>query len=157
MFKDKKRVAIGVMSVWISFVFIQSLFFKFSNAPETQHIFNTLDAWANDAFGVSGLFVPPGIFNGYVIGTVELIASLFLLAGLFLGREKLTVIGAFIAFDVITGAILFHLFTPLGVDVQGDGGTLFGMAVSVWFVSAILMWMHRHVILSLLKKDTASA
>jgi len=144
------------MTVWISFVFIQSLFFKFSNAPATQHIFNTLDKWATDSFGVSGLFVPPGIFNGYVIGTVELIASALLLAGLFLGKRKLTFVGASAAFAVITGAVFFHLFTPLGVNVQDDGGTLFGMAVSVWVVSAILLWMHKDVASSLLKKEAAS-
>ena len=35
-----------VLTLYIGFVFIQSLFFKFTNSPETQYIFGTLDTWA---------------------------------------------------------------------------------------------------------------
>jgi hypothetical protein len=34
-----------ILTLYIAFVFIQSLFFKFTNSPETQYIFGTLDAW----------------------------------------------------------------------------------------------------------------
>ena len=152
MFQDKKKLAIGIISVWISFVFIQSLFFKFSNAPETQHIFGVLDAWAASSFGLEGLFLPPGIFNAYVIGSVELVASALLLARLFTGKEFLTLIGAVIAIATMSGAISFHLFTPLGVNVQGDSGTLFTMACTVWVTSAVLIFMHKHVITDMLAK-----
>ena len=56
---------------------------------------------------------------------------------------------ALIALVVISGAIFFHLFTPLGVvrtvDAMGntDGGVLFFMACGVWVASAILLFMHR--------------
>ena len=120
----KLKVAMPwILSSFIAFVFIQSLFFKFSNAPETQHIFNTLNQWALDSFGIDGLFIVPGIFNQYVVGSVELVASLLLLLGLFTKYKFLNPIGALAAFGVISGAIFFHLFTPLGVDVQGDGGS----------------------------------
>jgi len=85
MLKNKKMIAKVLLSLFIPFVFIQSLFFKFTDAPETQHIFGTLDEWAA-GFGFEGLFVPPGIFNAYVIGSAELAASVLLLAGLFLKR-----------------------------------------------------------------------
>ena len=54
------------------------------------------------------------------------------------------------------GAILFHLFTPLGVavvntDGTSDGGLLFGMAVSVWISCAMLLWLSRGEILGLLR------
>lgn len=134
------------LTLFISFVFIQSLFFKFTGSPETQHIFGTLDAWASESFGFSGLFVPPGPFNAYVIGTAELIASILLLAGLSANYRNLRLLGALMALGVISGAIFFHLFTPLGVEVQGDGGLLFGMAVGVWISAAILFvttWKQR--------------
>ena len=35
-----------VLVLYVAFVFVQSLFFKFTNSPETVHIFGTLDAWA---------------------------------------------------------------------------------------------------------------
>ena len=47
-----KRHVPTVLTLFISFVFIQSLFFKFADAPETQHIFNTLNDW------VTGLGLP---------------------------------------------------------------------------------------------------
>lgn len=131
----------AVLSLLISVVFIQSLFFKFKGAPETQYIFSTLDKWAAETFGLTGWFLPPGPFNAYVIGTAELIASLLLLAGLFLGRWLFTGLGALMALGVMTGAVFFHLFTPLGTEVQGDGGFLFIMACTVWVSALILLMM----------------
>ncbi len=147
----KRKIIKGILSLFISFIFIQSLFFKFTGSPETDHIFGTLDAWGA-SLGFPGLFLPPGIFNAYVIGSAELIASLILLAGLFMGRALLTSLGAIMAMGIISGAIFFHLFTPLGIVVLDDGGTLFGMAVGIWVSSAILILMHKDTLLGLIKK-----
>ena len=149
---SKTNLAVIVLSIYICFVFIQSLFFKFTYAPETQHIFNTLDAWASTTFGIEGLFVPPGPFNAYVIGSAELVASLFLLSALLLKKPLFTFVGALLSFGIISGAISFHLFTPLGINVQGDGGTLFGLAVGVWMSSVILLFLKKESALSLLKE-----
>jgi uncharacterized membrane protein YphA (DoxX/SURF4 family) len=146
-----------ILSIFISFVFIQSLFFKFSGAPETIYIFTTLDIWAESTFGIQGLFLAPGIFNAYVIASVELIASILLLLGLFTSCKTLNPLGALLAFGVISGAIFFHLFTPLGIVVQNDGGTLFGMAVGVWASSFILVIMGKEKLLNLLSKKTDGA
>lgn len=151
MLKDKKTIAKGGLTLFIAFVFIQSLFFKFTGSLETDHIFGTLDEWAA-GFGFEGLFLPPGIFNAYVIGSAELVASLILLAGLLSGRTLLTSLGAMMAIGIISGAIFFHLFTPLGIVVLGDGGTLFGMAVGVWVSSLALLIMHKDDILNFIKE-----
>lgn len=129
------RVLIGVLSLFIAVIFIQSLFFKFSNSPETQYIFGTLDAWGA-SLGFAGLFAPQGIFSQYVVGSAELLASLLLLAGLLTQRPALQASGALLAFGVISGAIFFHLFTPLGIEVRNtdgslDGGELFALACGV--------------------------
>lgn len=147
-----KKITPWALSIFIAFVFVQSLFFKFTDAPETQHIFGTLDQWAADALGIEGLFLAPGIFNQYVIGSAELVASLLLLTGLFTKFKFLNPIGALMALGVISGAIFFHLFTPLGVEVQGDGGTLFFMAVGIWFASLGLVYLGRCELCSLAKK-----
>lgn len=57
-------------------------------------------------------------------------------------------LGAILSVGIMTGAIYFHLFTPLGVvmpefDAQGqivgnDGGLLFGMACIVWLCGVYL-------------------
>ena len=158
MLKDKKKVITNALIVYIVFVFIQSLFFKFSGAPETQHIFNTIDTWAANTFNISGLFVPPGIFNAYVIASAELVASILLLIGMFTARKVFIPLGAIMAFGIISGAIFFHLFTPLGINVQGDGGALFFMACGVWISSIILMIMNKSLILkALCRKECAAS
>lgn len=119
----KRRFLAGTLSLYIAFVFIQSLFFKFTDSPETQYIFGTLDAWAA-SLGFAGLFAPNGPFSQYVVGSAELVASLLLLAGLFTGRVPFQAAGALLALGVISGAIFFHLFTPLGVQVVNTDGSL---------------------------------
>ncbi len=142
-----------VLIAFVSFVFVQSLFFKFSGSPETTHIFGTLDRWAG-GLGAPGLFAPDGIFSQYVIGSAELVASVALLASLAPALRWVRPFAAALALGVISGAILFHLFTPLGVSVVNadgsqDGGLLFAMACGVWLSAATLLWLDRDRILGL--------
>lgn len=112
-----------IASAWIAFVFIQSLFFKFTGSYETDHIFGTLGEWAGLPWFAE--------YGGVGTGIVELIASLLLFS-------RWWAWGALIAFEVIAGAIVFHLFTPLGIAmplfdeagniIGNDSGTLFVMA-----------------------------
>jgi len=37
----------------------------------------------------------------------------------------------------MAGAVFFHLFTPLGIEVNGDGGSLFRAAVSILILGLI--------------------
>ncbi len=134
-----------VYSVLASLVFLDSLRYKFTNAPETQEIFGRLDSWAA-SLGASGLFAQTGLFSQYVIGSAELVASICLILGLFLRRLRLQTLGAFVAVAVMSGAVSFHLFTPLGIDPNNDGGGLFMMAVIVW-ASSLLMLIYRRKLL----------
>ncbi|MFK7863187.1 MAG: hypothetical protein AB8B95_03065 [Pseudohongiellaceae bacterium] len=130
-------------AAFIAFVFVQSLFFKFTNSFETQHIFGTIGQWME---GIGFLqFAAAGFaaYGGYTIGTIELIAAILLLI------RKTQIYGAALAFSVISGAIFFHLFTPLGVSVvineagDKDGGQLFAMAVLVSIFSATIVFLRR--------------
>jgi hypothetical protein len=56
--------------------------------------------------------------------------------------------GAGMAFVIISGAIFFHLFTPLGVEIKGDGGLLFALACGVWLSSVAILVIHRTEVLS---------
>jgi len=131
-----------------SLVFLDSLRFKFTNAPETQVIFGKLDAWAA-SFGAGGLFAQTGLFSQYVIGSAELVASALLLASLVPALKRLRVIGGLIAVAVMSGAVSFHLFTPLGIDPNNDGGGLFAMAVTVWLSSIAMLAAGRGVLIEL--------
>lgn len=130
------------IAIVASLVFLDSLRFKFTNAPETQTIFGKLDAWAA-SFGADGLFAQTGLFSQYVIGTAELFASALLLIGIHPAFRRLQAVGALIAVAVMTGAISFHLFTPLGIDPNNDGGGLFMMAVIVWMTSILMLFIRR--------------
>ncbi len=149
-----------ILTLFVAFVFIQSLFFKFTGSHETVYIFEgKLDPWAA-TLGFKGIFAPGGIFSAKVVGSAELVASLLLLAGAFIASQRLVqVAGAALGLGVITGAIFFHLFTPLGIavintDGSSDGGELFMLACGVWVSCALLLWIRRDAWLALLKKLT---
>lgn len=142
-----------LLTLYVAFVFIQSLFFKFTGSPETVYIFQgKLDPWAA-TLGFPGLFAPGGIFSARVVGAFELLASLLLLAGAALSSQRaLQLLGAALGLGVISGAIFFHLFTPLGVavinaDGSSDGGELFMLACGVWLACAVLLWLRRDIAL----------
>jgi hypothetical protein len=145
-----------LLTVFVAFVFIQSLFFKFTGSPETVYIFEgKLNPWAA-TLGLGGVFAPGGIFSAKVVGTFELIASVLLIIGAAMSGSRLVqVLGAAMGLGVISGAIFFHLFTPLGIavvntDGSSDGGELFMLACGVWVCCALLLWLRRDVWLPLL-------
>ncbi|MFT5774956.1 MAG: putative membrane protein YphA (DoxX/SURF4 family) [Hyphomonas sp.] len=144
-----KSYAPHVSSLIASAVFLDSLRYKFTNAPETQVIFGRLDAWAG-SFGAGGLFAQTGLFSQYVIGSAELVASACLLLGVFSAFRRLQTLGALMAVAVMSGAVSFHLFTPLGIDPNNDGGGLFAMAVTVWVGSLTLLVVRRKTLFAML-------
>lgn len=99
----------NLLSVVIAFIFIQSMFFKFSNAPETIYIFTTLGEWSGIPWFSN--------YGGYMVGITELIASILLFS-------RWHGFGALLALGIISGAIFFHLFTPLGVPMPTYGDSL---------------------------------
>jgi uncharacterized membrane protein YphA (DoxX/SURF4 family) len=151
-----KTTALWALTIYIAFVFIQSLFFKFTNSPETQYIFGTLNGWGA-SLGFPGLFAPNGVFSQYVVGTTELIASCALLVGVAARKPLIHGAGALLSMGVISGAIFFHLFTPLGVQVRNtdgtlDGGELFALACGVWVAAALIVWLRRADLLAALPR-----
>lgn len=144
-----KTYAPHAIAVVASLVFLDSLRFKFTNAPETQVIFGRLNDWAA-SLGADGLFAQTGLFSQYVIGTAELLASALLLIGIHPAFRRVQALGALIAVAVMSGAISFHLFTPLGIDPNKDGGGLFFMACVVWAGSIAVLVIRRKELFGLL-------
>jgi len=143
---------IGV--VWICKVFLSTLPYKFTNHPETQHIFGTIGIWMQNVLfeGLGSWFIQ---YGAYSVGIVELLTSLLLLSPLFMmllkkfnlinqvpSRELVHGLGGLIAAIVMIGAIFFHLVTPLGIEVlnngQSDGGSLFYTSVSILILGLLL-------------------
>ncbi len=136
-----KKIVKITLSVWVSCaVFIPSLFFKFSNHPNTQDIFNKIADWAGEGFAWFGSY------GGYIIGVAELIASIFLLLGAILAKpllQKLHGLGAWMSLGIMTGAIFFHLATPLGIKIalHDANGTLIGDDDGRLFITACTAWL----------------
>src|SRR5713226_8717649 len=121
----KTTVTITVLS-WVlritaAIILLQTLFFKFTAAPESVYIFTKVGA---EPWGRIGS------------GVVELIAAILLLT------PRFTWLGSLLALGVMAGAIVSHL-TILGIEVQGDKGLLFGLALTVFLVSAAILFLHR--------------
>ena len=118
-------MAITVLS-WLlrltaAVILLQTLFFKFTAAPESVYIFAKVGA---EPWGRIGS------------GIVELIAAALLLT------PRFNWLGSLIALGVMAGAILSHL-TVLGIEVQGDKGLLFALALIVFIASATNLALHR--------------
>jgi putative oxidoreductase len=112
-----------ICRIVVAIILFQTLFFKFTGAEESKYIFSTLMG-ENEAVGRIGS------------GIVELIAVVLLLI------PKTAWLGAVLALGTITGAIFSHL-TKLGIVVKDDGGTLFILAVIVFILSALTLWIHK--------------
>jgi uncharacterized membrane protein YphA (DoxX/SURF4 family) len=148
MLNHIRRYAPAAISVFAAAVFIDSLRYKFTDHPKTQEIFGRLDGWAA-SLGAPGLFGHTGLFSQYVIGSAEVAASSLLLIGLLPRFVRLNALGALVAFAVMSGAVSFHLFTPLGIDPNNDGGGLFAAAVTIWVSSIVLLILRRNEVLGL--------
>jgi hypothetical protein len=70
---------------------------------------------------------------------LELIAAVMLL------MPRFVWVGALLAMAATGGAIASHL-TFLGIEVQGDKGLLFFLAVVVFVTAAIALFLHREQI-----------
>lgn len=125
------------LAIFMAVVFLDSLRFKFTNHPNTQVIFGRLDGWASE-LGLPGLFAATGLFSQYVIGAIELLAATLLILGVLPRFRHLQAGGALAGFLVMSGAVSFHLFTPLGVDPNNDGGGLF-VAACINLAAALLL------------------
>lgn len=154
-----KPIVSWIIALWASYIFLGSLPYKFTLHPDTQHIFGTIGKWMSDTINGSlgQLF---SSFGSYAVGGVELVTSLILLLPGILWvlqkiglrtkpvlRERYHAIGGLLAAGVMAGAVFFHLFTPLGVEVLhngvSDGGSLFYAAVSILVLGIVLFFLNR--------------
>jgi putative oxidoreductase len=116
----------AVITSWIgqltaAIIMGQTLFFKFTGAPEARYIFSTLG-------------VEP--WGRYATGMLELITVILLLT------PRTAALGAVLAMGLMGGAIMSHL-TRLGIEVQGDGGLLFGLAITTLLAATIVAIIRR--------------
>ncbi len=150
-----------IISLWIVKVFLSSLPYKFTDHPDTQHIFSTIGQWMSDTIN-SGLGQFFTHFGAILVGSVELIASCLLLAASLIwvlkavnitksdnSYQTVYFLSGLLSSAIMFGAAFFHLFTPLGIEVihegKNDGGSLFYAAVSILFLGLVLAFINRPV------------
>ena len=113
-----------LLRITAAVILAQTLFFKFTAAPESVYIFDKVGLGALGRIGS---------------GIAELIAVILLLI------PGTVWLGAALALAVMGGAIMSHL-TVLGIVVMDDHGLLFGLALTVALCSATLLLIHRRSI-----------
>lgn len=138
MKRSVQSVVAWVLQIIVAVILGQTLFFKFTASEESVYIFSTLgiEPWGRIASGVAELFA----------------AALLL-------HPRTAFLGAGIALGVISGAIFSHL-TQLGIEVKGDGGLLFALALVVFVGSAVVAWVRResgYRLLGMLRQRLAHA
>jgi uncharacterized membrane protein YphA (DoxX/SURF4 family) len=110
-----------VIRIVIAVILVQTLRYKFTAHPDSVYIFEK--AGLGDAGRIGS-------------GIAELIAAILILI------PRTIWLGALLTLGIIAGAILTHL-TKIGIEVNGDGGRLFYMAVLLFILSLVVLIKHR--------------
>jgi uncharacterized membrane protein YphA (DoxX/SURF4 family) len=82
------------------------------------------------------------------VASAEIAASLLVLV------PATRLYGALLALGIMTGAIFFHLVSPLGIDPYDDGAALFIRACCSWVSAAFIVVVYRHELAALVKRFT---
>jgi uncharacterized membrane protein YphA (DoxX/SURF4 family) len=108
-------------------ILLQTLFFKFSAAPESVALFSKIgmEPWGRIGTGV-----------------LELVASILIL------YPRTTGWGALLATGLMAGALYYHLNGTLGLKWYGDY-SLFLYALTVFICSSLLTYIFRFQVLSI--------
>lgn len=109
------------LQLLVAVILLQTLYFKFTAAEESVYIFSRVGA---EPWGRIGS------------GVMELIAAIMLLV------PALVPYGALLTLCAMTGALVSHL-TILGIEVKGDGGLLFGLALTCFIGAIVILALRR--------------
>ena len=118
----KKNLISWVAQIIVVVILGQTLFFKFTDAPEVVELFSKLGM---------------GPFGYKLIGFLELIACVLLLI-----RPSI-IWGAILSWGLMSGAIMGHI-TKIGFS--GDAGTLGSMAIAAWLLSCLIIYLRKNQI-----------
>ena len=118
---NTQKIISWITRVVAAVILLQTLFFKFTAAPESVALFTQLGV---EPWGRIGL------------GIAELIVAILLLV------PRTAWLGAIGGIGLMIGAIGAHL-TTIGIVFNNDGGALFTLAVITLVSSAIALFIHR--------------
>ena len=119
--KKTQTLATWIAQIVAAVILAQTLFFKFSGAEEAVALFTKLGV---EPYGRIGL------------GIVELVTVVLLLV------PRTAALGGLVTVGLMVGAVASHL-GPIGIEVNGDGGALFAMALVTFAAGAVTTWIRR--------------
>lgn len=112
--------------------------FKLTGAEGSVMLFNTLADW----LWISGYERPFRLS----VAIAELVASVLLI------NTGSRMYGALLTLGIMSGAIFFHVVSPLGIDPYGDGGQLFKEACWSWLSAVAILAIYRRELAALLTR-----
>lgn len=123
---NKLNLISWILRLIVSIILLQTLYFKFTAHPDSVHIFSALgvEPWGRISLGI-----------------IELIISILILI------PKTKTIGMIMSLGIILGAIVSHLIV-LGINVKGDGGNLFTLALVVLVSSVSYLIINKNEFIS---------
>lgn len=132
------RLATWPAALYIAYVFLFYEQYKLTGHPGSVYLFQVLADW----LGIGAYEKPFRL----TVAIAEIIASVLVVI------PATRMIGAGLSFGIISGAIFFHVVSPLGIDPYEDGGTLFKEACAVWVLSLFILWVKRDEVFALLRR-----
>ena len=127
---NRRRIEL-TLSIIAALIMLQTLFFKFSGAPESVYIFSQIG-------------LEPG--GRYGVGAAELIASVLILIPAY------RVLGALLSIGLMAGAVYFHTLGGLGIEVEGDGGKLFWLCIAVLVSSSVIFFLRYQDLIQFIRR-----
>ncbi len=115
------KYLILALRILVALILVQTLRYKFTAHPDSVYIFTQ-----------AGM-EPVGRI---VIGILELIASILILI------PRTIWMGATLTLGLMSGAIFMHL-TKIGIEVKGDHGTIFYLAIFLFLSASVILLRER--------------
>jgi len=123
------------LSTWPAALYIAGILlwyeqYKLTGNPGSVWLFTVLSDW----LFIGGDEKPFRLF----VAAMEIAASVLVVI------PYTRMWGAGFALGIMSGAIFFHLASPLGIDPYHDGGALFKEACAVWLSAAFILLSYRN-------------
>lgn len=127
-------------AIWIAWELLHYEQYKLLGNPGSVYLFTVLTDW----LGVPGH--EKAMRLG--VGAMEIAASILVLI------PRTQGLGGLLAMGIMSGAIFFHVVSPLGIDPYGDGGVLFKEACITWAAGLLVAVLRRDQLIALFNRVT---
>lgn len=125
-------------ALFIAYIFLWYEQYKLTGNQGSVELFTILSDWLY----LDGYEKPFRL----TVATAEIIASVLVVI------PVTRMFGALLSLGIISGAIFFHVASPLGIDPYNDGGTLFKEACAVWVSSVFILASYRAELIALAQR-----